>query len=108
MGPHVSAVIADENREVANDANTDFAAVGAQGAPLLGEGELQEALLLKLVMQLLAQLGHRFRMAANDLFRPAIPRLVTKTLAQGAKQHIILEPPMVLAAEVLVAFASWT
>ena len=54
MRPHVGAVIADENRDVANDANAALAAVRAQGAPLLEECELQEALLLKLFMQLLA------------------------------------------------------
>src|SRR5271165_4545559 len=57
-------------------------------------------------MQLLAQLCHRFWLAADDLLWPSIPRLVTETLAQGAEHYIIFKPPIVLATKVLIAVLS--
>src|SRR3974377_2156112 len=57
-------------------------------------------------MHFLVQPRNRFRLAANDLWRPSIPRLVSALPTQGAEQNVVFKPPMVLAAEVLVTLRS--
>ena len=56
MGPYVGAVVADKNRDVANDANATLGAIGTQRCPLLEKGELQEALDSDRVLEIDAKL----------------------------------------------------
>src|SRR6185312_6496857 len=43
MRPDISAVVADEDCDIADDSNTSFSAVRTQLAPLIEKRELQEA-----------------------------------------------------------------
>src|SRR5271166_3835077 len=99
MRPHVGAVVADEDGDVADDANSLLGAVRAQSTPLLEKRKLQEALFLQLVVQFLLQLLHRFGATVHDVLRPPIPRLIPESLAQRAEQNVVFQPPEVLAAE---------
>src|ERR1035437_2822825 len=108
MSPHVGAVVADENCDIADNANAALAAIGTQSRPLLEERELQEALLVELLAQLSVQFGHGIGAPANDFLRPAIPGLIAVAFPQATKQHIIFQPPMIVAAEAVVALPRHT
>ena len=80
MRPHVGAVITDENGHIADNPNAALGTIRAQRPPLLEERELQESLLLELFVKFFVQLRNRFRVTANNLLRPAIPRLASEAL----------------------------
>ena len=48
MGPDVGAVVADEDGDIAEDADVALGAIASQGAPLLAEEELDNLLDCKL------------------------------------------------------------
>src|SRR5208337_1616934 len=106
VDPHVSAVVADEDGNVADDADAALAAVGAESAPLLKEGELQKALHFELLVQFRMQLRDGVGMTMNYVLRPTVPWLLAEAVTQRAEQHVVFEPPMVLLAELFVAFST--
>src|SRR5690242_8505184 len=53
--PYVSAVIADEDRDVADDLNTVHSRCRADRAPLLSKEELDDAVKLQLLLKLLSR-----------------------------------------------------
>ena len=81
MRPDIGTVITNKDRNIADDTDASFGAVGPQSAPLLKEGKLKEAFFIELPLQLGSQFGDYLRIAADDFFRPCIPGLFAKALA---------------------------
>ena len=81
MHPHIRAVVAYEDGDVADDADAAGGTARAQRTPLLKKCKLQETADLELLAQLGANPIQLVRVAAGELARPAIPALALKAAA---------------------------
>jgi hypothetical protein len=70
VGPHVGAVVIDEDSHVSNEAYARAPRSRRAGLPLLIKGELDGLLDLEIVPALLLQLEQRLGIAVRQLLRP--------------------------------------
>jgi hypothetical protein len=84
MGPHVGAVVADENGNIANDLDATRSASRMQGAPLFEERKLNGCRDLHFDVQFCTRSLESARLATRQFLRPQIPT------------HIAVPPPQVL------------
>src|ERR1035441_7688189 len=105
VGPDIDAVEIYEDRDVAHDANATLRAIGTKRLPLFEEKELHGAADVELVEHFRVRLLDRHRIAMRQSAGPAVPGFQMETRAQTVEQHEVVEPPLVLPAEALVARA---
>src|SRR5208337_2884543 len=105
MGPDIGAVEIHKDGDVAHDANGMLRAVGTKRLPLLEEKELHGAADLEIVEHFRVRLLDCHWIAMRQFTRPAVPAFQVETGAQSIEQHKVIEPPLVLPAEVLIARA---
>src|SRR5713101_218356 len=105
MSPDIGAIEIYEDRDVAHDPNRMLRAIGSQRLPLLEEKELHGASHIEFVEHLRVLLVQRHRIAVSQFTGPAIPAFQLETRAQAIEENKVIEPPLILPAEVLVAGA---
>ncbi len=103
VGPHIGAVVVDEDSHVANEADVALRTVAAQGFPLLIEGELYGLLDFEIVPALLLQLEQRLRIPVGELLRPGQPVAGQESLPQNTVASVIRQPEGILFTEALEA-----
>lgn len=99
IGPDVRAVIVHENGDVTGNANRVLVTVCAQTLPLVEEGKLNDAPDIEFLFELFHHQLEARGFAAGQLSRPLIPALLLLMFAQAVEEYEILEPPMVVTAE---------
>ena len=105
MHPDVGAVVINEDRDVAHDADRTLGAIVAQGTPLLRESELQDTAHHQIVGHVAPYLVERGRFAMRQFARPLIPVGEFVMRAQAIEEHEIFQPLRILLAETLEAGA---
>src|SRR4051812_40144146 len=105
MRPDVSAVIADEDGDVADDLDAALRGNRPDGTPLLGKKELDDAMELQLFREFVMRFLESFRLPRGELARPSVPRGAVEALAQAGEEDEILQPPIILGAEALKTVA---
>ena len=90
--PDVGGVQRDVDGDIADDLDAVFVRIGTQTLPLGVEAELQEALEIDLVAQLLTVARHGLRLVHPDIERPLCPRAVVIICFDGHKEHVLIEP----------------
>src|SRR6266849_443177 len=105
MSPDIGAIEIYEDRDVAHDPNRMLRAIGSQRLPLLEEKELHGASHIEFVEHLRVLLVQRHRIAVSQFTGPAIPAFQLETRAQPIEENKVIQPPLILPAEVLIAEA---
>ena len=105
MRPHIGAVVADEDRNVADNMNALGMASLPQRIPLLKKCELDNAFNLQLFPSFLADLLQHRRIAPHQLARPTAPARGIVALAQHVEENKPIEPVSILRTEATKAFA---
>src|SRR3954454_5684566 len=108
MRPHVGAVVADEDGDVADDLDAALRGSRPDRVPLLSKEKLDDAMELQLFCELVMRFLDRIRLACSELARPRIPSRTVEALTKASEEHEVLEPPVVLAAEAFEAIARRT
>ena len=103
MRPHVGAVVRDENRQIAHDADRSRAAGVSQPLPLLEEQELRQLVLPDLPGAAPLPARDRRWIALRDVGFPRGPGDVALHLLDGHEQREVVEPARVRPAEVVEA-----
>src|SRR4051812_47299827 len=105
MGPDVGAVVADEDGDVADDADVALGTIATDGAPLFEECELEITGDLKFGGEFGAGAVQGGGIAMSEVVGPLVPTLTVVALAQGVEKDEVLEPPRILVTEAIVGFA---
>jgi len=105
MSPDVGAVVADEDGDIAEDADLAFGAVGSQGGPLLIEEELDDLLDGEVAAALVHHPRHGVGLAGGVLGGPLVPAEVVEAAAKDGIDCVVGEPGDVVLAEALEAEA---
>ena len=93
MRPHVGAVVRDEDRHVAHDADAALARRGAQRRPLLEEHELLELRLAHAGRELAAGPLEGRGVALDERAVPRVPRRPAVRALEGGEEREVAEPP---------------
>ncbi len=99
VGPDVGAVVGDEDRQIADDADLPLARRPAHRLPVAEEAVLAEALERDRGGLLLARRGQRPRLPRGERRRPGVPGRVAVRGAQRPVERVVVEPAGVLGAE---------
>src|SRR4051812_6096578 len=99
MRPHVSAVVADKNGDVADDLDAALGRSRPDSTPLLGKKELDDAMELQLFREFVVHFLESFGLARGELARPSVPCGAVEALAQAGEKDKVLQPPIILSAE---------
>jgi hypothetical protein len=102
MGPDIGAVEIHEDRDVAHDANRMLRAIGSKRLPLFVEKKLHGAAGVEIVEHFGVRLLDRHWIAMSQFAGPAVPAFQFETRAQAVEENEVIEPPLVLPAEVFV------
>src|SRR5882762_9895953 len=105
VGPDIGAVEIDKNRDVAHDANRTLRAIGSKRLPLFEEEKLHDAADVEIVEHFRVRLLDRRRIAMSQFPGPAVPAFQLETRAQTIEENEVIEPPLVLPAEILITGA---
>src|SRR5437899_5688852 len=105
MGPDIGAVEIDKNRDVAHDANRTLRAIGSKRLPLFEEKELHDAADVEIIEHFRVRLLDRRRIAMSQFAGPMVPAFQLETRAQTIEENEVIEPPLVLPAEILITGA---
>src|SRR5208283_3928669 len=108
MSPDVGAVEVDKDSEIACHANGTLRAVATQRPPLFVEKKLDDPADIEFIAHFLARFLKSCGIAVNQIAGPAIPGLKVEVGTQRVKENKIVEPPLVLAHETVVARARGT
>jgi len=92
MGPDVGGVVVDEDGDVAEDADVALAAVGAKGAPLLVEEELDDLLDGEFAGVVVERSGESVMLALGVLDGPLMPTGVVEAAAEDIEHGVVGEP----------------
>ena len=103
MSPDIGAVEINKDCDVAHDANGALRTVSSKRLPLFVEKKLQGAADIQLVEHLGVSLLHGYRIAMREFTGPAVPAFQLETRAQTVEENKVIEPPAILATEVVVA-----
>src|ERR1700674_87945 len=105
VGPDIGAVEIYKDRDVAHDANGTLRAIGAERLPLFEEEKLHDATDIEIVEHFRVRLLDRRRIAMSQFAGPVVPAFQLETGAQTIEENEVIEPPLVLPAEAIVAGA---
>src|SRR6266436_1786350 len=105
VGPDVGAVEVYKDRDVAHDSNRTLSAIGSERLPLFEEKELHDAADIEIVEHFRVRLLERRRIAMSQLAGPVVPAFQLETRAQTIEENEVIEPPLVLRAEILITGA---
>src|SRR5437588_11772472 len=106
MRPHIGAVVADEDRNVADNMNALGMASLPQRIPLLEKCELDNAFNLQLFPSFFADVLQHRRIAPHHLARPTAPAHGIVPLAQHVEENKPIEPVSILRTEATNALAT--
>jgi hypothetical protein len=99
VGPHVGAVVGDEDRDVADDADAALVCVAAQSRPLAEERHLTELVFEDGARELRPRRRQRVRVAGDQLRGPGAPRRELVLLLERHEEREVLEPGPLRGAE---------
>src|SRR5258708_6393880 len=105
MGPDRGAAEITKDRDVAHDANRTWRTVGAERLPLFEEKELHDAADVEIIEHFRVRLLDRRRIAMSQFAGPMVPAFQLETGAQTIEENEVIEPPLVLPAEILITGA---
>src|SRR5712664_3652962 len=105
VGPDIGTVEIYKDRDVAHDANRTLRAVGAERLPLFEEKELHDAADIEIVEHFRVRRLERRRIAMSQFAGPMVPAFQLETRAQTIEENEVIEPPLVLPAEILITGA---
>src|SRR5216684_1650009 len=105
VGPDIGAVEIYEDRDVAHDANRMLRAIGSKRLPLFEEKELHGAADIEIVEHFRVSLLDRRRIAMSQFAGPVVPAFQLEARTQTIEEDEVIEPPLVLPAEAIVAGA---
>ena len=105
MGPDIGAVEIYKDCDVAHDANRTLRAVGAERLPLFEEEKLHDAADIEIVEHFRVRLLDRRRIAMSQFAGPMVPAFQLETRTQTIEENEVIEPPLVLPAEILITGA---
>ena len=91
VGPHVGAVVRDEDGDVADDGDPALAGLGSKRAPLVEEHELTEDVKVDLLGQLQMCARQGVRVAVAQLGGPLGP-IATVVILERREEREIVEP----------------
>ena len=103
MRPHVGAIEADEDGDIAHDLNAAARTLGVQSLPLFEEGELNGASDVEVGCMTFTREMLRVVIATGNFLGPLVPRLPAVFFAQYFEERVVLEPPCVIAAKAVEA-----
>ena len=95
--PHVSAVVADEQRNIAEDQDAAIIGETFEGFPLPVKQKLFELALFEGSPILLSRRRQRFRMAVTQLDGPVEPGILLVGRTDSLIERIVIQPIFVLA-----------
>ena len=99
VGPDIGAVLREEDRHIAHDADALLLCVIVQVLPLAVEDVLHELLQCDVFLQAALQRCDCRRLPFLDVLRPVHPALVVVFLLGCLKKRVIIEPVCLIAAE---------
>src|SRR6202158_2007913 len=105
VGPDIGAVKIYKDRDVAHNANRTLRAVGAERLPLFEEEKPHDAADIEIVEHFRVRLLDRHRITMSEFAGPVVPPFQLETRAQTIEENEVIEPPLVLPAEVLISGA---
>src|SRR5208283_4269615 len=102
MGPDTGVVETHEDRDVTHDPNRMLRAISSQRLPLFEEKKLHDAAGIEIFLHFRTSLRHRHRIAMRQFARPVVPALQLETRPQAIEENKVIEPPLILPAEIFV------
>ena len=102
MRPDVRAVRRDVDRDIAHDLDAPAVGVGLELLPLPVKLELHVHVELDVKVQLAAVVVQRVTPAQTDVLRPLGPDHAAEEFVHRHEQRVVVQPPVVLAHELLV------
>ena len=105
VSPDIGAVVVDEDGDIAHDLDALFGAVGANGAPLLVEEELDGLLDGEFAALFVEDGGHGVAVAVGVLGGPLVPAGVAVHAADDGEHGVVGEPGDVVRTELMEARA---
>ena len=97
--PHVRAVLGYEDRDVADDLDTQFVGALLQRAPLISEEPLHILVIGRPLADLAAVVGQCARLAHADIARPVVPASAAEIALQRHEEAVVGQPGSVLLLE---------
>src|ERR1700674_293116 len=88
-----------EDRNIADQADVAFVAIGLERKPLFEEYELKELMRFDLIVKSLARSSQRGRFAPGHRTLPFVPCLASMRALERTKESVIVEPRSVLLGE---------
>src|SRR6266481_225027 len=105
VGPDIGTVEIYKDRDVAHDANRMLRAIGSKRLPLFEEEKLHDAADVEIVEHFRVRRLDRHRIAMSEFAGPMVPAFQLETRAQTIEENEVVEPPLVLPAEILITGA---
>src|ERR1700681_1564669 len=105
VGPDIGAVEIYKDRDVAHDADRMLRTIGSERLPLFEEEKLHDAADIEIVEHFRVRLLDRHRITMSEFAGPVVPPFQLETRAQTSEENEVIEPPLVLPAEVLISGA---